>query len=890
MPVTVADPPDDDPRPLGLDPLELAGSVVDNTDVAVIAKDLDGIIVFWNPGAEQLYGWPEAEIIGRPIATIIPHDRIDEWRRYLGAALTGRRTSHFETVRRHRDGHLIEVSLTISPVRDHTGEIVGASAMARDNRAERQLRRELLERQAAVDRLFERERFLADASAALAQSLDHRTTLSKVAELCVPVLGDMCSIDLVNDGRIEHVELVHRDPEVTAQATQLVRRFSPFPASAVGTPRVVVTGEAELFPRITAEMIEAGVRDPDAVEAVKSLGIRSAMIVPMRVHGTSVGAITLVVTDSATAYDREDVEIAQRLADRAGVAVDNARQWMQRIDAEERLRASEAKFRTLADSQRALIWSAGKDGRRTYFSEGWLAFTGRELQEELDWGWLDEVHPDDREALRSRIVEATGEEHGYEAEYRLRRADGQYRWMLERCRPRYPLDDEALPGHTGGVQVRGYVGSCVDITDRKLTERELAWQATHDELTGLANRNYAYRRLSELVRELQRHEGVLALLYVDVDGLKTINDEQGHASGDEHLRRVARDLEAACRPDDLLARIGGDEFLIAVPRLEDASEARAVAERLLSTDRDAAEPGESGVADSSVSLSIGIALTDDEATRVEDLIDHADEAMYVAKRSGGACYRFADRAVQDREADRKELASRLLVAARSGALSEHWSPVVDLETGEQVMLCQHTGWWAPDGQLVEGETLLAWADRLGVGDAVRDRALQDALSVAERSREQRPDAPLSVLTPMDPDRLSPDALISTLTGCLGRPGCRPGDLVLAVPEQSFERDGRVTDRVLGPLRQAGVSLALADVGSGGVSVRSLRDFPGRYLVLSSGLAVAATRDAEDRALLAATVRAGSDLGYTVIAPAADSDERRDALRELGCRFGIGGAA
>lgn len=308
-------------------------AIVESSEDAIISKDLNGIITSWNAGAERLYGYPAPEAIGRPIQFLIPPDHDDEEPEILSRIRHGERIEHYETTRVRKDGALISVSLTVSPIRDKSGRIVGASKIVRNitekKRVEKE-REELLERErvarAEAQASEQRAAFLAQASEILSSTLDYEATLRSLARLAIPRFADWCIVDVVaEDGTIQRVTVEHQDPEKVALAVEVSRRYPPDPNELRGLANVLRTGQAELYPEITDALLTRGARDPNHLRLLKRVGMKSIMLVPLVTRGRTLGAITFVTGESDRRYSEQDLNFAQDLADRAALAVDNAR-------------------------------------------------------------------------------------------------------------------------------------------------------------------------------------------------------------------------------------------------------------------------------------------------------------------------------------------------------------------------------------------------------------------------------------------------------------------------------------------------------------------------------------------------------------------------------------
>jgi PAS domain S-box-containing protein len=299
-------------------------AIVASSDDAIIGKTLEGIITDWSPGAERLFGYRAAEVLGRPKTILFPPDRLDEEEEILRQVRAGRFVEPFETIRRRKDGALLHVSLSVSPIRDSTGQIVGASTIARDITGRLKTEKHL--------------RFLARAGEVLASSLDYETTLQKVAWLVVPELADWCLIHLLDDqDTLVPVGLAHIDPVQRTRAEEYNRRFPPDRTVPGGPYAVTLSGAAEWEAELTPELIREVCTTDTQFAALSELGMRSYICAPLSAHGVTLGALTLISSRSERLYDEQDAQIAQEIARRAALAVENARLYRAERERSEQL-------------------------------------------------------------------------------------------------------------------------------------------------------------------------------------------------------------------------------------------------------------------------------------------------------------------------------------------------------------------------------------------------------------------------------------------------------------------------------------------------------------------------------------------------------------------------
>lgn len=313
-----------------------------------------------------------------------------------------------------------------------------------------------------------RASFLAEAAMLLASSLDYETTLDSLASLAVSRIADWCAIDVESpSGELERLVTAHPDPAKRELAQELHRRYPPDPEAPGGVAEVMRTGESILAPSISAELIEAGAEDEEHLRLIRELHLVSYMIVPLRSSGRTFGAITFVSAETGENYGPDDLRLAQELADRAGLAVENARLYREQKRTLEALRYSETRYRSLVEAAAAIVWTATPEGELDGEQAGWSAYTGQTPDAYRGTGWLDAVHPDDRQAALARWTDAVRERSKYESEHRLLRHDGEYRHMLARG---VPLLDDA-------GEVREWFGLHTDVTALRRAREALEHQS-----------------------------------------------------------------------------------------------------------------------------------------------------------------------------------------------------------------------------------------------------------------------------------------------------------------------------------------------------------------------------------------------------------------------------
>lgn len=458
-----------------------------------------------------------------------------------------------------------------------------------------------------------------------------------------------------------------------------------------------------------------------------------------------------------------------------------------------------------------------------------------------------------------------------------RRAMGQGRdlWLVRRDGSQVPVD-VALghsPEHGGTV-----VAFVRDISELRLLQARMHYQATHDTLTGLANRWQFGQQLAQAIGAPGPRP--FALLLLDLDDFKAINDGYGHAAGDQVLREVARRLQDALAPGDVLARLGGDEFTVLLPGVSHRAEAERVAARLLGA---LCVPCRMQGFELNFGASLGIALHPDDATDAETLLRYADMAMYRAKQLGRARHAFYSPELGAQMAEKIHVHERLRQALASGTgLRLLYQPQVDVASGRMVAV----------------EALLRWSDaQLGEVPPARFVPVAEATglilelgawALAEACRQigrwQRAGVALRVAVNLSAQQLRQSDLVAQVARNLREHGVAPGRLELEVTESQAMADPQQARQVLAELRALGVVLALDDFGTGQSSLAWLRELPVTHIKVDRAFLQRVPHDTSDATLVRAVLALAHTLGLQVVAEGVERHEQLQWLRAQGCEL------
>ncbi len=431
-----------------------------------------------------------------------------------------------------------------------------------------------------------------------------------------------------------------------------------------------------------------------------------------------------------------------------------------------------------------------------------------------------------------------------------------------------------------GTNIDGVFCVARNVTGHKEAERQLAHQALHDSLTGLANRVLFMDRLDQALARLQRHSAPIALLFVDLDHFKVVNDSLGHAAGDEVLVQASDRLRRTLRPADTVARFGGDEFVILCEEASGRAEAEEIAGRISAA---LARPFSIGGQEVVLTASTGIVLAGDTNMDAGALLRDADTAMYRAKERGRANSQFFDNSMRMRAVQRLELETSLRHAIEAGELRVLYQPQVRL-SDETPVSCEALVRWAhPERGLVDPGDFIPIAEESGLILPLGEWVLRRVVSDMSRSV-----APLPVSVNVSPRQLADPDFVGHVRAAVEESGIDPGDLCLEVTESALFSDPDTALLRLSALRAIGVRLAIDDFGIGFSSLWHLRQVPEvDVLKIDRAFIAELGRNRKDSAIVGAVIVLANSLGMDVVAEGIETEEQADELRAMGAEYGQG---
>jgi diguanylate cyclase (GGDEF)-like protein/PAS domain S-box-containing protein len=616
--------------------------------------------------------------------------------------------------------------------------------------------------------------------------------------------------------------------------------------------------------------------------------VHSLLYVPIISRGKPVGVLAVDNRIGRQHFTQRDERMLTSLVDYAAIALENAalfeqarRDLAERKRVEAALRESEERYALAALGANDGIWDWDLKSHRIYFSQRWKSMLGLD-DDEIDGDpqeWLGRVHPQDADGLRQALTNhLRGETPHLEHEHRVLHKNGTYRWIL--CR---------------GIAVRGddssvtrMSGSQTDITASKEAEARLRHDAFTDDLTDLPNRALFIERLNQAMNRSNGGRGALfAVLYLDLDRFKIINDSLGHPAGDALLIAVAGMLKGQLRDSDLVARMGGDEFVILLENIRDPGYAVNIAQRIIDI---LSRPVFLQKYNVSVSAgaSIGIVLSSLGYTQADDILRDADIAMYAAKAQGRGAYVTFDPSMHERIVRRVALELDLQTAVDKNQLLLYYQPILSLPTGRLTGFEALVHWLHPQYGLLSAGEFIPLAQEAGLIIPIDWWVFEEACRQAYRwQQEYQMGSPLRINVNLTSSLVERPDLLRRIQNILKQTGLRPHMLNLEVDEAILSASHGQVPGIIHALREIGVGVEIDNFGTGESSLLNLRRFPISGAKIARSFVQQIDATPESGLLVQTLVNLLHEVGLPATAEGVETEQQLHRLKSLGCDYGQG---
>ena len=800
------------PRPQGFggptagqfDDGAFAQALIRTLPLGVVALDCQGRIMAVNPELCRLLGKPQEELLDQPIPGLSDEDRAS-LRGVLAGLNTEPRSAYRQVELTMPDGSPTTISCRYASLHDASGKPLGIVGFAMpSDHGDRTLQAELRRRNEFIEKVLE--------------NLPIGLAINSL---------DMSTVGYVN-ARFQDIYGTWNSQSVTDLAGFL-DRICPDPDQ-----------RREIQRNLLADLDKGG-QQPMRWDDIRVRGRDGAMRIISAVN-TPIPEQGLMIS---TVHDVTDRKLA-----------------------EDALRESERRYQIMAESSPVGIFRCDRNSRCRYVNRRWREITGLTTAQAADEGWLEAVHPDDRQAVTRNWQLAVMEGQVFRTECRFRRPRGLTTWVFV----------QAEPVFDSRQQLSGYIGSVTDISDRKRTEEEIRRIAYYDALTKLPNRAFFLEQLGRTLASAKRTGRRAALLFCDLDNFKVVNDTLGHDKGDLLLQGIADRLSACIRKGDTLSRLGGDEFVLLLPVVEHDRDAVMVARKIKET---LAKPFDLEGNEVYTSPSIGIAFYPSDGDSVNTLLKHADMAMYAAKARGRNRYQFFSEEMHARTVERMQLEAGLRQAVERQEFSLVYQPQYELKTRRLVGVEALLRWQHPEKGEIQPAKFIPLAEETGMIHPIGEWVLRTVCSqVKEWLDAGYPDLRASVN--LSGRQFAEPDLVDMVRRILKETGLEAKHLELEITESVLMQDSTEAAATLAALRADGISLAIDDFGTGYSSLVYLKQLPVNRLKIAQDFVQDIDTDDRNVAIAAAIIDLGSRLGLDIIAEGVETKAQAAVLETLNC--------
>ena len=717
-------------------------------------------------------------------------------------------------------------------------------------------------------------RFLAEIGTILSSSLDYVETLKKMGIFSVPRIADYCSIDIIGlDNQINRLMVTHADPVRAKIAQEINTRFPRRSYTEPTLENVLKEGKPCYFAgQALDNLLRQSAQHVDHLELIKQLGLQSLIVVPIIYHDTIFG--TYIIGNCSDDYGLDNIELATEIGYRAGMAIENSRLFKAAESTLQREQEHLALLDTLLGNAPigfAFFNPQMEVARVNTFLMHMLGldptinYTGIHLADASPI-LASEITPLFEQVLTERKpilnIEFNSKNLGL---------IGPDRFWLKSF---YPVLTE------NNTDVRGVGVLINEITERKLSEQAANFQAHHDPLTNLPNRKFFQAHLEKILADQDSMAAKSAILFLDLDSFKNINDSLGHSVGDVVLKMISKRLRECLSSDDFIARWGGDEFIIVLSNISDSKTVMTIAKRVLKVLRESFKIENYTL---HISASIGIVVPPFDNTTVEDLIKNADVAMYKAKGSGKNQYQLFNHAMNSKAEERLILENDLRSAAKNKEIILKYQPIMEASTGKIIAAETLVRWNHPKLGMLSPKEFIEIAEETGTIIPLGKWILSQACKQTQIWQRQMAYSP-KVSVNLSGRQFSQLHLVDNIKDIIGDIRLDPTSVELEITETIAMENLERTNSKLQELKAMGIQIVIDDFGTGYSSLSYLKRFPFHKLKIDQSFVRNCIEDEQDAAIIKSIISMAHSLKLSVVAEGVETEEQLKFLVENNCDY------
>lgn len=815
-------------------------ALVESTTDCMWEIDEKRIYTYVSPVIEKLAGYKQTELIGKPMLSIMRPEEAARFAQAIGPhVITHQSFSQLEMTILRKDDRDLMMETSAAPIFDQGGNYRGYRGIARDVTGRK-----------LAERALHRRDALTHATSIIASNLVTASSVDDAIQQALELLSHTVDVDRIlvlepaPPGRLPVLRYIWESPRISAphfrtyfegitkESSELAIWSAPLKHGQV------VTGDVRTATGDVKDLLTKG-------------GVTSTMLIPVMVDGKYWGQLGFDSCEPGRAWPDFEMEALRTIAGLVGTAIQRDRYIKELADANRIVQSTPTiLYRMRGDPSLPMIYIS--QNIRLFGHDPAILTASPMLYRSL-------IHPDDLTTMVEAMTATLTGKPGVN-EFRLLTSKGEYRWVENHY---LPLLDSA--GRL--VEVEGLLS---DITERKAAEEKIARLARTDPLTGLPNRATFTERLRQLFAASRRGATAFALLYIDLDRYKDINDTLGHPVGDRVLVSIGERLQGCVRDTDLAARVGGDEFAVLQTDVSNFTDAGALAEKLRTA---IAEPMRIAGNEIRMSASVGIAIYGPETRSADDMLAQADVALYRAKDEGRDQYRFHTEELDVQVRDQVTLSEELRRAIERRELELYYQPQVELNTNRIVGMEALVRWNHPTRGLLLPGQFIELAERSGtilpIGQWVLDTACRQMSAWRAAGI-----APQTMAVNVSPVQIKAgNEFIDFVNATLEKWQLAPAELELDVTESTLARATLMQNDVLERLQKMGVKISIDDFGMKYSSLDYLKTYHVNRIKIPQPLVDAASRDRDSAAMMRAILGIARELTIDVVAEGVESEKQ-----------------
>ncbi len=809
-------------------------ALIHASPLAIMALDPQGKVAMWSSAAERMFGWRKEEVLGH-ILPIIPDDKQEEFRALRERVLRGESFAGVEVRRQKRDGSPIDVRISTAPLRDRQGNISGIMGVVADITEHK--------RTLAIDALFHE----------IDQLVLQGQTLDFILPYVCTRLVDIFAYPLIWIGMKEPDGAVSISAKAGTHTNYLHGLKVRWDNTSDGQCTIGLSVRSKKT-QTSSNTQEPAIRR--CLEWASRYGFQSFAAVPLLVNDKILGVLNLYALEP-NAFDTETIRMLENLAARISVtlliAMDQQQLRLQGIAMES---VANAVFITNCDGR--IKWVNNAFIRLSGYTEGEVSGKTPRLFKsgKQDPSFYQQVW---QTILAGKV---------WRGEIINRRKDGDL----------YTVNQTITPLLDTHGKVCHFVAIHEDISDKKKIEERIHYMAHYDALTNLPNRNLFLDYLELELAHAHRNERMVAVMFLDLDRFKIINDTMGHVFGDKLLKAVAERMRACIREGDTVSRLGGDEFTFIIPDIVQPQDVVLIAQKILNAmSRSFQVEGR----DIHVTPSIGIALYPSDADDADSLIKKADTAMYHAKEQGKNTFKFYREDMNVSNFERLTLENDLRKALEKGELFVYYQPLIDQDTGQIISMEALARWQHPDIGMISPAKFIPIAEETGLIVPIGEWVLMKACDQTRAWHDAGFHA-LRVMVNLSARQFKQQNLVNTITQVLQKTGLDPHYLELELTEGIVMQNDITILSALRELKALGILLSIDDFGTQYSSLSYLKRFPIDTLKIDRSFVHDITTNPDDAAIVTAIIAIAESLKLKVVAEGVENKEQAAFLRKLRC--------